>query len=101
MPDYENGYYLASYKCVCKPNYEFPFMDYGSSYFEGATMEKEYEKLIKGLPNVYDRLKCRPVMTQNKVRYSSSYSWNKSSPSVKNTHEYLIYFVLFLALSRV
>ena len=62
MPDYESGYYLASYRCSCKANYEFPFLDYGSSYFEGATVEKEYEKKIKGQPNIYDRLKCRPVL---------------------------------------
>ena len=36
-------------------------MDYGTSYFEGATVEKEYEKKIKGQPNIYERLKCRPI----------------------------------------
>lgn len=68
MPDYENGYYLASYKCVCRENYEFPFLDYGSSYFEGATMEKEYDKKINGKPNIYDRLKCRPINLQSQFR---------------------------------
>ena len=55
MPEFENGYYLASYKCVCKANYEFPFVDYGTSYFEGALVEKEYDKKVKGKPNIYER----------------------------------------------
>ena len=61
MPEFENGYYLASYKCVCKANYEFPFVDYGTSYFEGALVEKEYDKKVKGKPNIYERLKCRTI----------------------------------------
>lgn len=74
VPEFETGYYLASYKCVCKANYEFPFMDYGSGYFEGGTVEKEYEKKVKGLPNIFERLKCRPLMPKSSFKglYSSS-----------------------------
>ena len=36
-------------------------MDYGTSYFEGALVEKEYDKKLKGKPNIYDRLKCRTI----------------------------------------
>ena len=37
-------------------------METGSSYFEGATIEREFEKKFKGQTNIYDRLKCRPVL---------------------------------------
>jgi hypothetical protein len=37
-------------------------METGSSYFEGATVEREFEKKFKGQTNIYDRLKCRPVL---------------------------------------
>jgi hypothetical protein len=73
VPEYENGYYLASYRCICKENHEFPFIDYGSSYFEGATVEKEYDKKVKGQPNIYDRLKCRPITIRN---YHGRQYWN-------------------------
>jgi hypothetical protein len=75
VPEFETGYYLASYKCICKPNYEFPFLDYGSSYFEGGTVEKEYDKKARGQPNIYDRLKCRPITVQKASR--TSY-WNSA-----------------------
>jgi hypothetical protein len=68
VPEFETGYYLASYKCVCRANFEFPFMDYGSGYFEGGTVEKEYEKKVKGLPNIYERLKCRPLTAKNSFK---------------------------------
>ncbi|RNA19961.1 G-coupled receptor -like protein, partial [Brachionus plicatilis] len=64
VPELESGFYLSSYKCICKANYEFPFIDYGSSYFEGATMEREFDKKMKGMPNIFERLKCRPKMDQ-------------------------------------
>jgi hypothetical protein len=37
-------------------------METGSSYFEGATVEREFEKKFRGQTNIYDRLKCRPVL---------------------------------------
>jgi hypothetical protein len=106
IPDFENGYYLASYKCLCRVNHEFPFSDYGSSYFEGATVEKEYEKKLKGLPNVYDRLRCRPIMAKPAVRSTgSSYYWNSATSNYKTVNTlstlillktcFLVNFVLF------
>jgi hypothetical protein len=76
---------LASYKCICKPNYEFPFIDYGSSYFEGGTVEKEYDKKARGQPNIYDRLKCRPITVQRASR--TSY-WNTASNYKTNFFKY-------------
>ena len=95
VPEFENGYYLASYKCICKANYEFPFIDYGSSFFEGGTVEREYDKKMKGQPNIYDRLKCRPIMPKN--TYGTNY-WN-SMPSIhKSSFSFAIptlFFVLY------
>jgi hypothetical protein len=87
VPDFETGYYLASYKCICKANHEFPFADYGSGYYEGATVEKEYEKKIRGQPNVYDKLKCRPVSASKaKTARSSFYSTPYSSTATASSH---------------
>ena len=96
MPDFESGYYLASYKCVCKANFEFPFIDYGSSYFEGATVEKEYEKKLRGLPNIYDRLKCRPVTLKN--AYGRQFFYNSSSFKVPIVRVFLICLLFFIFL---
>lgn len=98
MPEFENGYYLSSYKCICRVNHEFPFMDYGSSYFEGATVEKEYEKMIKGMPNIYDRLKCRPIMPKQTVRSTGSFYLKNSAmlPTPASfTHIVLSFLLLF------
>ncbi len=100
MPEFENGYYLASYKCLCKANYEFPFIDYGSSYFEGATVEKEYDKKIKGQPNIYDRLKCRPITLRSV--YGRKF-WDISAATsslIKNNNSNITnyYFTMFLSI---
>ncbi len=97
IPDFENGYYLASYKCVCKANYEFPFIDYGSSYFEGGTMEKEYDKKVKGKANIYDRLKCRQISLRN-LYGSKQYSHTnfiKAAKSFVFLNILFVFFVLF------
>lgn len=53
-------------------------MDYGSGYFEGATMEKEYDKKVRGQPNIFDKLKCRPIMSRDTKSIRSSY-WNSTN----------------------
>lgn len=96
MPDFESGYHLASYKCVCKANYEFPFIDYGSSYFEGGTVEKEYDKKVRGLPNIYDRLKCRPVTLRNS--YGRQQQYNLGVMNKSNLESLLL--LLFLLINH-
>lgn len=60
IPDEESGYDLASYRCVCKPGYEYPF---GSmkNYFQGAIVEREYAKMSRGEFNAYENMQCRPI----------------------------------------
>jgi hypothetical protein len=89
VPDFESGYYLASYKCVCKANYEFPFIDYGTSYFEGGTVEKEYDKKVRGLSNIYDRLKCRQVTLKN------SYGKEFFQNSAIRKFNFLLCFIIY------
>jgi hypothetical protein len=48
-------------------------MDAGPSYFEGATIEREYEKKLKGQTNVYDRLKCRPILRNRRENDDGSH----------------------------
>ncbi|CAF1290010.1 unnamed protein product [Adineta steineri] len=47
IPEEETGFDLASYRCVCKTGHEYPF---GSmkNYFEGAIIEREYAKMLRG-----------------------------------------------------
>lgn len=97
VPDFESGYYLASYKCVCKANYEFPFIDYGSSYFEGGTVEKEYDKKVKGLPNIYDRLKCRPITIKNP--YGRQYL-NSFALKLDHAYSFNYVFLVFFLISN-
>jgi hypothetical protein len=97
VPEYENGFYLASYKCVCRKNYELPFADMGTNYFEGATVEKEYEKKIKGETNIFDRLKCRRIV---KSRASESIGnppnlYNNSFRLNSNIEIFFIFFTAF------
>ncbi len=99
MPDFENGYYLASYKCICKENFEFPFMDYGSGYFEGATMEKEYDKRVRGQPNIFDKLKCRPIMSRDTKSIRSSY-WNSTSKQISFVKSFLFIFIIFINIIK-
>lgn len=48
----------GSYKCMCRQGFEYPFNDL-TWFFDGETMEKEYELMIHGQPSRYDLLKCR------------------------------------------
>ncbi|KAL5107187.1 WD repeat-containing protein 7 [Taenia crassiceps] len=48
----------GSYKCMCRQGFEYPFNDL-TWFFDGETMEKEYELMVQGQPSRYDLLKCR------------------------------------------
>lgn len=67
-------------------------MDYGSGYFEGATVEKEYEKKVKGMPNIFDRLKCRPIV-DHANSFSGLYSRSSESMSISSIHFYVLLFI--------
>ena len=71
-------------------------MDYGSGYFEGATVEKEYDKKVRGQPNIYEKLKCRNIMARDTTPLRSSY-WN-SALITKTYNESLMFtmFIIFL-----
>ncbi|XP_013089446.2 uncharacterized protein LOC106073439 [Biomphalaria glabrata] len=51
---YSTGYY----KCECRQGFEYPFNDL-NWYYDGQTMEQEYRKMMQGLPNRFETLKCR------------------------------------------
>ncbi|VDO00710.1 unnamed protein product [Rodentolepis nana] len=48
----------GSYKCMCRQGFEYPFNDL-TWFFDGETMEKEYDLMIRGQKSRYDLLKCR------------------------------------------
>ncbi|KAM3177732.1 hypothetical protein ACTXT7_003945 [Hymenolepis weldensis] len=48
----------GSYKCMCRQGFEYPFNDL-TWFFDGETMEKEYDLMIHGQQSRYDLLKCR------------------------------------------
>ncbi|KAL3881426.1 hypothetical protein ACJMK2_027869 [Sinanodonta woodiana] len=48
----------GGYKCECRQGYEYPLKDV-TWFFDGQTMEEEYEKKQFGLDNKFDTLKCR------------------------------------------
>ncbi|CDI97105.1 fras1 related extracellular matrix protein [Echinococcus multilocularis] len=48
----------GSYKCMCRQGFEYPLNDL-TWFFDGETMEKEYELKMSGQPSRYDLLKCR------------------------------------------
>jgi hypothetical protein len=60
VPKHETGFDLASYRCVCKTGYEYPFSSM-KTYFEGAIVEREYAKMIRGETNAYENMQCRPI----------------------------------------
>lgn len=68
IPEEETGYDLASYRCVCKPGHEYPF---GSmkNYFEGAMVEREYGKMLRGDINAYENMQCRVINQELEPRY--------------------------------
>ena len=47
------GFTLGGYKCECRQGYEYPFADEASYYFEGFTVDKEYQKMLDGKENLY------------------------------------------------
>ncbi|KAL4221931.1 hypothetical protein ACF0H5_017983 [Mactra antiquata] len=51
------GFGEGAYKCECRQGYQYPFEDQ-SWFFHGQTLEEEYYKKIRGMPNRYDTLKC-------------------------------------------
>ncbi|CAF0735236.1 unnamed protein product [Didymodactylos carnosus] len=69
IPEQESGYDLASYKCVCKQGYEYPFLSYENNYFEGAMIEREFEKMMKGEINSYENMKCRQINDRWDTKY--------------------------------
>ncbi|CAF0706838.1 unnamed protein product [Brachionus calyciflorus] len=87
VPEFENGFYLSSYKCMCKANYEFPFLDYGSSYFEGATVEREYDKKMKGMPNIYDRLRSPQICLNGPCLFSTKLNSKSDDFNAKVTEK--------------
>jgi hypothetical protein len=58
-------------RCICKTGYEYPF---GSTknVFEGAIVEREYTKMLRGEINAYENMQCRPVDQQLEPRYYTS-----------------------------
>ena len=69
-------------------------METGSSYFEGATVEREFEKKFKGQTNIYERLKCRPVLRTRRESDENSRLYN-SSFKIK-----LNFWLMLYALSK-
>lgn len=98
MPEFEDGYYLASYKCVCRVNYEFPFIDTGTSYFEGATIEREFEKKMKGQSNIYDRMKCRPVLKNNRRDNSDERLYVSYAFKLHNINILKLFSIIFIII---
>lgn len=89
IPDEETGYDLASYRCICKIGYEYPF---GSmkNYFEGAIIEREYRKMLRGEINTYENMQCRPIDKELEPRYYMS-----DSIQIKNSFVFVFFYVFF------
>jgi len=71
IPEDETGYDLASYRCVCKTGYEYPFASI-KNYFEGAIIEREYAKMLRGEINAYENMQCRSIDKELDPRYYMS-----------------------------
>ncbi|CAG2220779.1 unnamed protein product [Mytilus edulis] len=56
IPD--KRYAIGNYKCECRQGYEYIFND-NAWFYDGQTIENEYQKMEAGLPNRFDTLKCR------------------------------------------
>jgi len=97
IPQEETGFDLASYRCVCKPGYEYPF---GSSknYFEGAIIEREYSKMLRGDVNAYENMRCRAINQDFEPRYFMSDSVCCRS-NVSIIFSFFIFVKLFQHLS--
>ncbi|CAF3743534.1 unnamed protein product [Rotaria sordida] len=59
-PIFGRGFILGTYKCRCRPGYEYPFIDY-NDFFNGDAMDKQWEILMSNnsLLSRFDQLKCR------------------------------------------
>ena len=93
IPDEEIGFDLASYRCVCKVGYEYPF---GSmkTYFQGAIIEREYAKMLRGEVNAYENMQCRPIDQELEPRYFMS-----DSSQLEHLHLSVLCFLLYLCFS--
>ncbi|XP_052086791.1 uncharacterized protein LOC127724053 [Mytilus californianus] len=56
IPD--KRYAIGNYKCECRQGYEYIFND-NAWFYDGQTIENEYQKMEAGLPNRFETLKCR------------------------------------------
>ena len=54
IPD--KRYVIGDYKCECRQGYEYIFND-NAWFYDGQTIENEYQKLEDGLPNRYEKSK--------------------------------------------
>uniref|UniRef100_A0A182FH55 G-protein coupled receptors family 3 profile domain-containing protein n=2 Tax=Anopheles albimanus TaxID=7167 RepID=A0A182FH55_ANOAL len=58
------GFRRGSYRCICRKGYYFPDTAIEQKYFNGSTLEEEYEKLMMNeystysIPNTYECLQC-------------------------------------------
>ncbi|XP_049297643.1 uncharacterized protein LOC125771263 [Anopheles funestus] len=58
------GFRRGSYRCICRKGYYFPDTTIEQKYFNGSTLEEEYEKLMLNeystysIPNSYECLPC-------------------------------------------
>ncbi|XP_058123474.1 uncharacterized protein LOC131294630 [Anopheles ziemanni] len=58
------GFRRGSYRCICRKGYYFPDTTIEQKYFNGSTLEEEYEKLMLheyntySVPNTYECLPC-------------------------------------------
>ena len=68
-------------------------METGYSYFEGATVEREYEKKFKGQTNIYDRLKCRPILKTKRSGYDENNRYYNSSTKMITINKIAIIFL--------
>lgn len=56
------GFRFGSYQCVCRHGYKHPFSS--MAWFDGETMEQEYEKKQDGQSNRYDELRCNEIVVE-------------------------------------
>ncbi|UJR14002.1 hypothetical protein I4U23_001002 [Adineta vaga] len=91
IPEEETGFDLASYRCVCKSGYEYPF---GSmkNYFDGAIIEREHSKMLRGEINAYENMQCRPIDQELEPRYFLSDTIRLQYSS------FVCYYLLFIRL---
>ena len=92
IPLEETGFDLASYRCVCKTGFENAFSSM-KSHFEGAMVEREYAKMLRGELNAYENLQCRPIDQQADSKSLTSESFSEGSSFVFNVFSLLFLLV--------